>query len=142
MAIAEAQNELAKLQIDILNTEAHNARLTEALKLLTEELDDKGRTIERYEVEMKRRMDTIEKKTLEIDVLNRKYEKMLSGQTPRVETGPLEATIQNLQREIDHKGYENRELQRTWISQQAELVTLQVRIGERVWRAPCARACR
>lgn len=31
------------------------------------------------------------------------------------ETGPLEATVRNLQREIDKKGQESRELQRRWI---------------------------
>jgi hypothetical protein len=58
--------------VDILNTEAHNARLGETLGLLDEELRDKGRTIEKYETEIKRRNDEIEKKTREIDVLNRR----------------------------------------------------------------------
>jgi hypothetical protein len=59
-------------QVDILNTEAHNARLTETLKLLDEELGEKAGAIEKYEVEIKRRNDEIEKKTREIDLLNRK----------------------------------------------------------------------
>jgi hypothetical protein len=43
-----------------------------------------------------------------------------------VNTGPLEATITSLTREIDAKGGEGRELQRRWIAKQTELVTLQV----------------
>ena len=40
-------------------------------------------------------------------------------------TGPLEATINNLQREIQRKGVEAQELQRRWIGFQIELVELQ-----------------
>jgi len=60
------------VQVDILNTEAHNVRLAETLKMLDEELNDKTSTIEKYEVEIKRRNDEIEKKTREIDLLNKK----------------------------------------------------------------------
>ncbi|PNH05352.1 Coiled-coil domain-containing protein 40 [Tetrabaena socialis] len=72
LAVVETENELAKLQVDILNTEAHNTRLAETLGLLDEELHDKGHTIEKYELEIKRRNDEIEKKTREIDILNRR----------------------------------------------------------------------
>lgn len=44
---------------------------------------------------------------------------------PGVGTGPLEATINNLIREIARKGDENRDLQRRWMSQQLELIGLQ-----------------
>ena len=59
-------------QVDILNTEAHNVRLAETLKMLDEELNEKTSTIEKYEVEIKRRNDEIEKKTREIDLLNKR----------------------------------------------------------------------
>lgn len=48
------------------------------------------------------------------------------GSMGEEETGPLEATIKNLQREIDTKGQESGEMQRRWIAAQAELVALQV----------------
>ncbi|GFR48625.1 hypothetical protein Agub_g10540 [Astrephomene gubernaculifera] len=125
LAVVETENELAKLQVDILNTEAHNTRLAETLGLLDEELRDKGRTIEKYELEIKRRNDEIEKKTREIDILNRRYERILDARGTGEETGPLEATIKNLQREIDTKAQESKELQRRWINYQQELVSLQ-----------------
>ena len=59
-------------QVDILNTEAHNVKLAETLKMLDEELNEKTSTIEKYEVEIKRRNDEIEKKTREIDLLNKR----------------------------------------------------------------------
>lgn len=47
-------------------------RLADTLKLLDEEISEKAGSIEKYEVEVKRRNDDIEKKTREIDHLNRK----------------------------------------------------------------------
>ncbi|KXZ48987.1 hypothetical protein GPECTOR_24g277 [Gonium pectorale] len=125
LSVVETENELAKLQVDILNTEAHNSRLAETLGLLDEELRDKGRTIEKYELEIKRRNDEIEKKTREIDILNRRYERIVEARGSGEETGPLEATIANLSREIETKATESRELQRRWIAFQQELVGLQ-----------------
>lgn len=49
--------------------------------------------------------------------------------TEAINTGPLEATIHNLGKEIEHKTKEGQELQRRWITKQTELVTLQVRIS-------------
>ena len=66
-------------QVDMLNTEAHNARLKETLQLLDEELADKADTIEKYELEIKRRNDEIEKKTREIDLLNRRWVRAWEG---------------------------------------------------------------
>ena len=63
----------------MLNTEAHNARLKETLQLLDEELADKADTIEKYELEIKRRNDEIEKKTREIDLLNRRWVRAWEG---------------------------------------------------------------
>ena len=47
-------------------------RLADTLKLLDDELSDKAGTIEKYELEIKRRNDEIEKKTRDIDLLNKK----------------------------------------------------------------------
>ena len=54
--------------------------------------------------------------------------------------GPLEATINNLSREITHKNDEGRTLQRRWVQWQSELVALQAdnnRLGEAVLRLKC-----
>lgn len=136
LVTVETQNELAKLQVDILNTEAHNTRLADTLKLLDAELNEKAETIEKYELEIKRRNDEIEKKTREIDLLNRKFERAVQSMEDE-ETGPLEAVIKNLEREIDNKGLESKDLQRRWIGYQTELVSLQndnAALGENVVR--------
>ena len=54
-----------------------------------------------------------------------RFERAVQGMEDE-ETGPLEAVIKNVQREIDNKGFESKELQRRWIGYQTELVTLQV----------------
>lgn len=84
-------------------------------------------SIEKYEVELRRRNDEIEKKTKQVDILNKQYERLTANQTEE-NMGPLEATIHNLTREIGRKGTEGKELQRRWVGFQSELVTiLQVR---------------
>merc|ERR1711865_1195566 len=63
----------------------------------------------------------IEKKMYRVDRLNRKFEQLTSGMEDE-NTGPLEATIKNLKKEISTAQEENTELQRDWLSNQTELV--------------------
>eukprot|EP00879_Flechtneria_rotunda_P033179 GHRR01036724.1.p1 GENE.GHRR01036724.1~~GHRR01036724.1.p1 ORF type:complete len:546 (+),score=242.57 GHRR01036724.1:177-1814(+) len=126
LRIAEIQNELARVAVDCLNTEGHNDRLLQALQVLDSELKEKDAAIAKYEVDLKRRADEIERKTRETDNLNRKLEKLVAAQPEAINTGPLEATINNLGKEIDAKGKEGQDLQRRWIAKQTELVALQV----------------
>ena len=51
------------------------------------------------------RNDEIEKKTNEVDKLNRAYEKLTANMEDE-DTGPLEGTIKNLKREINQKTVE------------------------------------
>lgn len=48
---------------------------------------------------------------------------MMDGQEDAESTGPLEATIRNLQREMETKALESKDLQRRWIGYQTELVS-------------------
>ena len=122
--IINLNNEIAKIRVDLLNTQAHNLRLEETLKALDDELKEKARTIQRYEIEIRRRNDDVEKKTTEMDRLNRAYEKIVGNRTEE-NMGPLEATISNMTREINQKTAESKDLQKRWMSLQTELVSLQ-----------------
>lgn len=124
LAVAETQNEVARLQVDVANTEAANDRLGDALALVEQELRENEKTIERFELEIRRRHDDIERKTASMDLLNKELERLAAASKSDANTGPLEATINNLQKEIDAKGAEGRELQRRWIGHQTELVAL------------------
>ena len=73
------QNEIAKLTVDVLNTEAHNLKLDDTLQLLDSELKQKADVVEKYQNEIKKRNDDIEKKTRAVDGLNRKLEKLIEA---------------------------------------------------------------
>jgi coiled-coil domain-containing protein 40 len=77
LKVVMIQNEVAKLTVDVLNTETHNVQLGDTLKLLDAELADKAKVIDKYQLEIQRRNDDIEKKTRNVDTLNRKLEKLL-----------------------------------------------------------------
>merc|ERR1719353_429068 len=115
------QNELARIRVDALNTDAHNMQLRDTLAKLVGELKEKDTLIEKYEMEIRQRNDEIEKKMYRVDRLNRKFETLTSGMEDE-NTGPLEATIKNLKKEITTAQDENTELQRNWLADQTTLV--------------------
>eukprot|EP00953_Heterococcus_sp_UTEX-ZZ885_P027473 14738-Heterococcus_DN1.PRE.1 len=104
---ANLQNELARIKVDSLNTEAHNVQLKDTLEQLETELTARDNLIAKYQLEIRQRTDEIEKKMYRVDRLNRKYEKLVeSANDSNAEAdndtnaiGPLEATIKNLQKE-------------------------------------------
>ena len=61
------QNELARIKVDSLNTEAHNVQLSETLQRLEEELTSRDRLIAKYQLEIRQRTDEIEKKMYRVD---------------------------------------------------------------------------
>jgi len=71
----------------------------------------------------------VEKKQHDLDLLNKKFDTLMKARAGVAEldedAGPLEATIVHLKREINNKTAESAELQRAWIKQQTELVTVQ-----------------
>lgn len=119
---AKMANDLARARVEVLDTAARNDRLRETLGTLDAEIEEKGRAIERYEVEIRRRNDEIERKAKEVDLLNKQLEKLTSGKVEE-NLGPLEATISQLTRDIGGKNGEGKELQRRWVALQTELVT-------------------
>lgn len=111
-------------QVDSLNTDAHNKELQEVASQFTQELTEKDKLIEKYQQEIRQRHDQIEKKQMHIVRLNRQYETLTSGLPEEENTGPLEATINHLKKEIEQKRKESTELQRSWIRLQTTLVQL------------------
>jgi hypothetical protein len=109
----------------------------------------------RYEQEIRRRTDELEKKMRDLDTLNRRspppspspppsllspfiaenktcfrfevLKAKFSDQAGEAEAavGPLEATIKSLKNNIEQVNKENGELQRRWMASQMELVGLQ-----------------
>ena len=50
MVVVQLQNDLAKLEVDVLHTQGHNLRLEQAMKLLNDDINEKIQTIGKYEV--------------------------------------------------------------------------------------------
>ena len=128
-ARASMQNELARIHVDSLNTRSHNSELDSQLKTINSELAEKDALVARYQTEARRRATEIEKKQHELDLLNKKFDVLMKQRAGVADldedAGPLEATIVHLKKEINHKMEENAELQRNWIKNQTELVTVQ-----------------
>lgn len=50
--MVQLQNELARLEVDILHTQGHNVRLEQAMQLLNEDINEKMQTIGKYEARL------------------------------------------------------------------------------------------
>jgi len=129
MVAAGLQNELARIKVDTLNVTSHNTQLQVQLKRLNEELKEKDALMAKYQLESRRRNVDIEKKQHDLDLLNRKFDQLMKQRAGMAEldedSGPLEATIVNMKKEIINKAQECAELQRVWIKMQTELVAVQ-----------------
>ena len=79
MDATNVENELSRIRVDALNTEAHNVQLREMTEKAVQELNDKEKLIEKYQMEIRQRNDEIEKKMYKVDALNRKYEKLVDA---------------------------------------------------------------
>lgn len=119
---ASIMNEIARVDLDRLNTQAHNVQLQAKLDEELEVLKATEARIDALESEIKRCNDEIEMKTKRVSKLNREYNKMVDAYEGEEPTGPLEATIKSLSNEIEQEGSEIRSLQKEWLMRQTELI--------------------
>ena len=131
--VTHMENELARIRVDTLQTQSHNEVLKGTLAELEKELGGRDQLIEKFQVDIRRKHDEIERKQKMLDQLNRQYDSIM-GQQENEDggegVGPLEATINNLSKAITAKSVENDSLQRDWIRSQTELVTTKTRASE------------
>merc|ERR1711871_1392779 len=123
------QNELARIRVDALNTLAHNNALKDTRNTILTDLEEKEKLIDDIEVEIARKHTQIERKQVDIDKLNKRYEALTSG-TEEENMGPLEATIHNTTKEINKKVEECTEYKRQWMRHQTELVAVNSDAGK------------
>lgn len=127
--VSQLQNELARIRVDSLNTLAHNNALKDTRNTILKDLEEKEKLIDQIDVEIARKNTLIERKQVDIDKLNKRYEALTSG-TEEENMGPLEATIHSQTKEITTKTDECSELKRTWMRHQTELVHVNLESGE------------
>ena len=133
LQVTQMENELARTRVDTLQTQAHNEVLKGTMVELERELSSKDQLIEKFQVDIRRKHDEIERKQKMLDQLNRQYDSIIGqqGTEDGVEgVGPLEATINNLSKAITSKSSENDTLQRDWIKSQTELVNTKTKAAE------------
>ncbi|XP_046567885.1 coiled-coil domain-containing protein 40-like [Haliotis rubra] len=121
--MAEVENTIARNALDTSNVKARTERLKKILQGLDDEIRQKNDIISKSENEIIKRNAIIERKQNLIDQFNKKLEHMISS-AGGVELGPLEITINSLQKSIDVRQQEITELQQMWLRQQSELVRL------------------
>eukprot|EP01107_Rhizomastix_libera_P006659 TRINITY_DN20804_c0_g1_i1.p1 TRINITY_DN20804_c0_g1~~TRINITY_DN20804_c0_g1_i1.p1 ORF type:complete len:867 (-),score=315.79 TRINITY_DN20804_c0_g1_i1:37-2637(-) len=125
---SKLENEIAQINFDKLNCEAHISRLKVMANQAQDDLREKDSLIAKYEAEIRRNNDDIERKQSEVDRLNKKLE-ALTAKTDDENLGPLEATIHNLSNEISEKEKECLQLQTFWLRAQSEYVSLQNQVN-------------
>merc|ERR1711871_79964 len=123
------QNELSRIRVDALNTLAHNSALKDTRNTILADLEEKEKLIDDIDVEIARKHTQIERKQVDIDKLNKRYEALTSG-TEEENMGPLEATIHNTTKEINKKVEECTEYKRQWMHHQTELVAVNSDAGK------------
>merc|ERR1719486_1148648 len=120
-------NEIARVTVDSLNTKAHNQMLKDRQKQLSDDLAEREKLIEQYELEIRKRHHQIEKKQLYVDRLNREYDEKrskLEGEAGEADiAGPLEAKIKHLRKAIAEKSKECQDMQKDWIGKQTQLMS-------------------
>merc|ERR1719287_180233 len=83
-------NEIARLDIDRLNTQAHNSQLKDKLQEELVTLKEAEATIDKKEIEIRQCHNEIEKKTTRVAKLNRDYNKIVEERDGEEPLGPLE----------------------------------------------------
>ncbi|KAI9098134.1 hypothetical protein DFS34DRAFT_704117 [Phlyctochytrium arcticum] len=127
--IAQVQNDLSHIRLDMLNANGRLRGMKDNLTKLDKNLLERNSVIEKYEVEIRRRNDELGKKQSEIDLLNKKYDQ-LQAKNLDESVGPLEATIHNLSKLIQAKEKECSQLSQFWLRSQNELVGMTKRTAE------------
>ena len=122
LEIATILNDIARFDIEKLNTQSHNSQLEKRLKDELSALQSAESKITSQESEMRRCNSEIEKKTNRIALLNREYSRKLESCEEDEPLGPLESTIKSLSSEIERTKSEIQQVQQQMTTSQGKLV--------------------
>jgi chromosome segregation ATPase len=121
--LAHEENESMRLRIDKLNIQGQLQRFERGLKVIVEELKEKDKLIAQYERQIRQNNVLIQKRQKEVDLLNRKYESLLSN-TNGEDYGPLEREIRVLKDKIERIDQNSAEIQQSWLKNKMILFRL------------------
>ena len=130
----EIANEMARMKIDIVNTNNHNQHLDVTKSNYMVEIQKRDELIDKYEIETTKRHDLIAKKQNEIIRLNKELEKIHAANLAAELSesvnfdGPLEILINNMKKKINGYVVDKEAKQKEWMKVQTEIVTLNEQI--------------
>ena len=128
--IAKIKNELAKVEIEKVNIQSKDQEQKLKLESLQRLSIEEGEKVEELELSIKRRADTIKNYTLQVERLNRQYEKMLDSAEDGEVLGPLEAMIKSYQKDIEINEKQILIVKKKWLDSQEELVQTMSDVSE------------
>jgi coiled-coil domain-containing protein 40 len=114
-------NEIARVQIDKMNTESQIEQLREKKNEVQKEKEEKEITVATYEVQIRQGHDLNEKKQHEVGKLNKEHDEWKSKKSEG-SGGSEEVKINNLKRECKEKEAVCDNIKREWIKSQTQLV--------------------
>ena len=113
------------MRLDNLNTTTQNETLGKKLDELINELKDKEKDVQSQERTIKERLLHIQKKTLEVDRLNRECAKLKGRGDGDEFVGPVENHRDNIKKQIKEIDDETTSVQKDWITNQIDLIKRQ-----------------
>ncbi|CAD7929853.1 unnamed protein product [Amoebophrya sp. A25] len=123
----KVKNDVAKTKMDTLNTRSKLSGLASRIKELEGDIEQRSKTIAGHELEIKQRHLQIEKKQLFVDRLNREYDdkkrRLEEELGEAVEaSGPLEAKIKQLRKQIAERANACGFQQKEWLKRQHKIL--------------------
>jgi len=119
-----AENEIARVNIDSLNTTNQIEALKKKKREVSEERKKKEDTVRTYEIEIRQGHDINEKKQSEVGKLNKIHDE-ISNNSSEMSRGPMEAQKAHLVNQLKEKNEQVQLLERDWIKKQTNLVKYQ-----------------
>jgi chromosome segregation ATPase len=115
-------NEIARVEIDKLNVEAQNTALKQRLEFMHKQITEKEKEYSQKESEIKQNHETLEKKQLNVDKLNKKFAEINAKNKGGEELGLYELKIKELTIELDKLAKQKSEIEQEWINKKSALV--------------------
>lgn len=119
--IESVKNDIIRVKMDVLHTEQGLEMLEEKKKEIESELEQKEKLLKDFEKAISLNHDELKKKQLCVDRLNKEKDKLEKSMNDE-SSGPLEAKLNHLDRNITEKEVANSRMEREWISLQTRLV--------------------
>ena len=122
--LAKQENEMARINIDILNTENQIIQLEERKKEVNKERIDKEKSVDENMKVIKVNLDSHEKKMHDVEKFNKDHDTAMRKQN-HFSKGPSDAKLLHLTKEIEEINAQSKKYQGEFIKEQTQYVKLE-----------------